>query len=34
MGGAIGGAVVMSLAQGKERKFHFSDVGLIVIARD
>lgn len=33
-GGVIGGAVVMSLAQGKERKFHFGEVGLIVIARD
>jgi hypothetical protein len=34
VGGAIGGAVVMSLAQGKERPFRFGEIGLIAIVRE
>ena len=34
VGGAIGGAIVMSLAQGKERPFRFGEIGLIAVVRD
>jgi hypothetical protein len=34
LGGAIGGAIVMTLAQGKERPFRFGEIGLIAIARE
>lgn len=32
--GAMVGSIVMSLAQGKSRSFHFGEIGLIAIARN